>query len=378
MAMQEPKPNASLLSQALKNYRKEHKLTQEELAYRIHVEPRTLRAWENERPLENIRELRRIADLLGIASEQFGLAASIYIPKTAEEINNVLEHAWALMDEPHVSEARAVIEKLVRDTQTQLATEDPEILHSLARVYHAAGYITGMGVRTKEIALPISYYHQLEELASTINDDTLLNIALTYQGDMYRRSGDVRKALTYLEAARDTTPMADASARGNALQLLGRTSLLSRNKRGFERAMAEAKELAYAVKPETDSTRGQYNLAAVYEEYAKNYGMLGQMQKALDYLELAEAERPQTQFWETLLMIARAEVFIYNGDVAIGKPLALEAAKLSQLQGHRRRLERIYGMRRYLSRKVLEYGKAEVELGDILDGPIGQRDFEEV
>jgi DNA-binding XRE family transcriptional regulator len=42
MAMQEPKPNASLLSQALKNYRKEHKLTQEELAYRIHVEPRTL------------------------------------------------------------------------------------------------------------------------------------------------------------------------------------------------------------------------------------------------------------------------------------------------------------------------------------------------
>jgi tetratricopeptide (TPR) repeat protein len=282
------------------------------------------------------------------------------------------------MDEPHVSEARSVIEKLVRDTQTQLATENPEILNSLAHVYHAAGYITGMGVRTKEIALPISYYHQLEELAGSIKDDTLLNIALTYQGDMYRRSGDVRKALTYLEAARDTTPMADASARGNALQLLGRTSLLSRNKRGFERAMAEAKELAYAVKPETDSTRGQYNLAAVYEEYAKNYGMLGQTQKALDYLGLAEAERPQTQFWETLLMIARAEVFIYNGDVVIGKPLALEAAKLSQLQGHRRRLERIYGMRRYLSRKVLEYGKAEMELGEILDGPIAQRDFEEV
>ncbi|MDQ6661514.1 MAG: hypothetical protein M3Z24_11165, partial [Chloroflexota bacterium] len=69
------------------------------------------------------------------------------------------------------------------------------------------------------------------------------------------------------------------------------------------------------------------------------------------------------------------EVLIYNGDVAIGKPLALEAAKLSQLQGHRRRLERIYGMRRYLSRKVLEYGKAEMELGEILDGSTGQRDF---
>jgi transcriptional regulator with XRE-family HTH domain len=377
MALQEPKANASLISQALKNHRREHKLTQEELAYRLHVEPRTLRAWENERPLENIRDLRRIADLLGIEPERLGLAASVYIPKTPEEINEVLKHAWALMDEPHVSEARAVIEKLVRDTQRQMATDNPELLRSLAHVYHAAGYITGMGVRTKEVALPVSYYHQLGELAYNIKDDTLLNIALTYQGDMFRRSSDIRKALIYLEAARDTAPLADASARGNTLQLLGRTYLLSRNKRGFERAMAVAKELAYAVKPETDSTHGQYNLAAVYEEYAKNYGMLGQIDKALDYVKLAEAERPQTQFWETLLMIARAEIFIFNGDVASGKPLALEAARLSQLQGHQRRLERIYNMRRYLSRKVLEYGKAEIELGEILDGSLGRRDIEE-
>jgi hypothetical protein len=141
--------------------------------------------------------------------------------------------------------------------------------------------------------------------------------------------------------------------------------------------MSEAKELAYGVKPETDSTRGQYNLAAVYEEYAKNYGMLGQTEKALDYLNLAEAQRPQTQFWETLLMIARAEVFMYNGDVATGKPLAIEAAKISQMQGHRRRLERIYAMKRFLGRKTLEYGKAEMELSDILDGPLGLRDIED-
>ena len=42
-AMPEPKTNPSLLSQVLKDYRKEHGLTQEQLAYDLKVEPRTLR-----------------------------------------------------------------------------------------------------------------------------------------------------------------------------------------------------------------------------------------------------------------------------------------------------------------------------------------------
>jgi len=46
MAVQEPKGSQSLLSQALKEYRKEHNLTQEQLAFDLHVEPRTLRSWE--------------------------------------------------------------------------------------------------------------------------------------------------------------------------------------------------------------------------------------------------------------------------------------------------------------------------------------------
>jgi len=58
----------------------------------------------------------------------------------------------------------------------------------------------------------------------------------------------------------------------------------------------------------------------------------------------------------------------------IGKLLAFETAEISQQQGHHRRLERIYGMKRYLSRKALEYAKAEEELSDRLDGPIGRWD----
>lgn len=365
----------SFAGQFLKNYRNAHKLTQEQLALKLRIEPRTLRAYENgERQLNNVHELRRIAEVLEIEPELLGIAAPVYVPKAPEEIDELVRRAWSLLDEPRVSEARSLIEKLVRNTGKQIRNEDPKLLTSFARALHAAGYITGLGTRSKEIAVPNYYYHELEDIARLLKDETLLSIALTYQGDMLRRSGNITDAIIYLEAARDTAPGADKSARGNALQLLGRTYLLAKDKAGFERAMGEAEELAYQIDPRTDSTRGQYNPAAVYEEYGKSYGILGQTQRALDFLERAEKARPKTSFWATLLDISKAEVLIYNGQVDEGLPLALRAAEVSQQQGHRRRLERIYGMRRFLSRRAIEYAKAEEALGDRLDGPIGRWD----
>lgn len=256
--------------------------------------------------------------MLGIEPELLGVAAPIYVPKAPEEIDALVKRAWSLLDEPRVSEARSLIEKVVRSTREQLTTEDPKLLTSLARALHAAGYITGLGTRSKEIAVPNGYYHELEEIAHLIKDGTFLSIALTYQGDMFRRSGNITDAITYLEAARDIAPKADKSARGNALQLLGRTYLLAKDKASFERAMGEAEELVYQINPLTDSTRGQYNPAAVYEEYGKSYGILGEPQRALDFLDRAEKARPKTQFWATLLDIARAEVLVYNGQVDEG------------------------------------------------------------
>ena len=69
------KEGQSLLGRVLKEYRWEQGLTQEQLAITLCVEPRTLRAWENEHPTNNIQELRRIAGLLGIAPERLGVVA---------------------------------------------------------------------------------------------------------------------------------------------------------------------------------------------------------------------------------------------------------------------------------------------------------------
>ncbi|HEY0757360.1 MAG TPA: helix-turn-helix transcriptional regulator [Ktedonobacteraceae bacterium] len=71
----------SALSQILIIYRDSHKLTQEELAKLLDVEPRTLRRWETgETVLTDTHDLKQIADRLGIPYENLGIASSSYIP----------------------------------------------------------------------------------------------------------------------------------------------------------------------------------------------------------------------------------------------------------------------------------------------------------
>lgn len=370
--MQKSESHILLVGQALKNYRKIHRITQEQLAEDLGIDPRTLRLWENERPPESIIELRRISDLLGIEPERLGLAASIYLPKTPEQIEEITEHVWLLMDEVRVQEAFNVIEKLIRELRIQIATEDHRILGSFARALQVAGYVASMRAKTSEVSLAINYYHEMESVARIINDPTLLNIALTYQGDMYRRLGDARKAITYLEAARDTTAGANPAARGNDLQLLGRASLIVKDMSSFERAMAEAEELASTINPAINSIHGHYNLGTIYEEYAKSYAALGLMQKALDYVKLTETNLPQTPNNSVLLMIVRAEALIYGGEIDSGEPLAVEAARISRIQGHHRRLERIQNIKRYLHQQALRFEKAESSLDEALYGPTEQ------
>jgi len=355
------KPKPSFAGQFLKDYRKAHRLSQEQLAYDLSIEPRTLRAYESgERQLTNINELRRIADLLGVEPERLGLAASIYVPRTPEQIEAVVEHAWSLIEESRVQEARTVIDRLIHNLQSQITTEDPVLLKSLAHAYHAAGYVTSVSTRSFESYKAIPYYHQVEVIARIIKDDTLLNIGLTYQGDMYQRLGEINKAITYLEAARDTTLQADAASRGNGIQLLGRAYLRTNDVTNFERAMDTSEELTHAFDPKASVTHGHYSLGTVYEEYGRSYANLGQMQKALDYLDRAAAELPQTKFWELLLTTAKAIALVKGNELREGLDLATEAAQECLATGNIRFLDRIYIIDHYveeLTRDILQMRK---------------------
>jgi transcriptional regulator with XRE-family HTH domain len=369
MAKPRAKGTPSLASQVLKDYRKSHNLTQEQLAYDLHLEPRTYRAYENgEYPLNNINELRRIADVLGIEPERLGIASSPSLPRSPEEIETVITHVWSLVEESRIRESILTIERLVQNVQAQITTEDPELLRILARAHHTAGYVISEGTKASDSLEAILHYQQMASIARSINDQTLLNIALTYEGDMYRRLKNITKAITYLEAARDTTPQADRAARGNGIQLLGRAYLRSKNMAGFERAMAEAEELANTFDPATSSIHGHYSLGTVYEEYGRSYADMGQIRKALEYLDRAKANLPSAKFWELLVKTAQATALVKGGELESGVELALETALECQKTGAIRYLDRIYALEQYLAQKEQVIGRARKPLHEVLYG----------
>lgn len=354
------------LGQALEQYRVEHHLKQKDLADKLHIDERTLRRWINGQIPQQVEELKRIADTLSLDYERLGLSSVLYIPRTLAQVDEAIEQGWAYLQQLRYVEGRAFVEKLVRDVSLQITTEDPQWLNRLARVRHVAGHITSESSRTEKVPAAFQHYHEMELLARLLNDTLLLNIALTYEGDMLRRQGYIDEAISYLEMARDST--SDVEARGNTLQLLGRAFMAKRDIRGFENAMAQATELATAS--HTGITKGLYNLGAVYEEYGKNYGWIGQTTKGLEFLDMAEKQLPATAHWGLVLKTTRAMTLVRGGDIASGGKLAIEATTLCYQTTNYRMLERIFTIERYLEEKVSEYRQIQSSLREALKGPV--------
>ena len=363
-----PRPPTAL-GRAFKIYREQHKFTQEQLAALLDEDTRQVRRWENaETQLTDIRELKRIADRLGIPYKDLGIAASVYMPIPLEEIDTKIARIWSFIDTAHIAEAYTLSENLIIESSQHTGASDGETLHTLARMYHAVAHATSLGLKTEEVGQMLYYYQQMEYFAHQLKDDTLVNIALAYQGDMFRRKGDIVRAIQYLEKARDTTPHADAAARGNTLQLLARAYIQGQKLEGFDETIKEAEDLAHAIDQQNNSVR-QFNLGYVFEEYAKSYCKLGKMQVALDYIDQAEKYRTPTVSSEVLMKVARAEILVRDGDIRNAVTLATQAAIYSREHGHNRRLERIQAIKRYIHQQAATYGRAEWELNEALEGP---------
>src|SRR5436305_13234985 len=99
MPHREPKPRFSTpLSQVLTEYLEAHSMSQLDLAEYLNVGERTLRRWKNgEDVLTDIRELKRIAELLEVTPERLGVAASFSPLITPDEIDASIDHAWKLI-----------------------------------------------------------------------------------------------------------------------------------------------------------------------------------------------------------------------------------------------------------------------------------------
>jgi transcriptional regulator with XRE-family HTH domain len=363
--------NRSSVGYVIKKYRKARGITQKQLAYEIGVEARTLRMYENgERTLENITALQRIADLLTIDPVELGLAPRKHISHTATSVYRVIEQVRSLLFQARFVEAHTTVETLLKNLKSSAEDGESRSFGSLAYAHHIAAQVQAITRRTGEISYVTRHLQAMEHFARLLDDQTLLTIALAYQGDMARRRGDLAQCFVYLEQAREFVPQAHVLARGDHALLLGRAHLANNDSAEFEHAMAEAEMLARQVETVTDNDLTFYCLGTVYEEYVRGYARLGKFEQSLRYLELAETYLPANKLFTLILKADHAEALIFHGDILNGMPMLLEVVHLAQTYGHQRLQERLYGIQSYLDDQAMMMQRAARALRDALHGPV--------
>src|SRR6266487_1850149 len=370
MTTHSSKYRSSAVGHVIREHRKARGLTQKQLACELGVEARTLRMYENgERVLESISDLRRIADLLEIDPVELGLAASKHDISTAAQVQEIVERVSLLILQARFIEARTTVDTFFRNLKRQSGNEDPAFLRALAQAHCLAGQVQAITRRTREVEYMLYHFREMAQIAQAIDDQTLLNLALSYQGDMLRRRGEVAQAILYLEQARECTPLADTAARGNNALLLGRAYSSNEDYEDFEREMTCAEQIAHTVST-TPAPLTLYSLISVYEEYASSYARMGKLEKSLHYLQLAEKHLPTNNLWSMFLKATRAEILVYSGEIVHAVPLLIEVAHLAQMYGHQRLIERLYRLQYYLDDQSLLMRQASRSLSEILHGPV--------
>ena len=93
-------------------------------------------------------------------------------------------------------EANVLVDRLLPAITSLVNSEDQALLRRLANIQHAAGYIKSQVTRANETAIPFAHYQEMERVAHILNDQTLLNIALTYEGDVLQRGANVEAGAT--------------------------------------------------------------------------------------------------------------------------------------------------------------------------------------
>jgi tetratricopeptide (TPR) repeat protein len=278
-----------------------------------------------------------------------------------------IEQIWFLLSRANVPKAKEIGENLVQDILSLEKDSEPDLCKVLAHACHATGYMVGMSVRYTGTRAPIVYFEEMQRAARRVGDDSLVVIALTYQGDMYRRAGNYEKAKECLKRAY-AIPQQDLAAHGNCAQLLGRLSSQIGEEAKFESMMSEAEEIAREIDQYHNSLHGQYSLGTVYIDYSKHYNKMGETRKAFDYFAKAEEALPDMPHWNTLVKATKGLLLVRINDLEQGMPYIMEAIQLAQKHGNYRLLDHFYNLQNDLAHKAIAFNRASLSLDEALHG----------
>jgi hypothetical protein len=96
-------------------------------------------------------------------------------------INKPIDEIWSLIRDARVREAREKSEELVarlQDSIDEAGKPHRQLLKGLALACHLAGYTTSMSTRNYDALRAARYFEEMRRLATILEDDHLLVIAL--------------------------------------------------------------------------------------------------------------------------------------------------------------------------------------------------------
>ncbi len=328
----------------IKEARKKNKETQEAFAEYMDVDVKTVGNWETGRTTPGWQQKKRLATHLSIPFEQLGLVSETdFTPETASV---QLSEAKSFFDDGAFTSARSTCEVLVSNLTRQIKAKATNLLPSFEHALYFAGHATSIA---NEPAAAFAFFKTMEEVARELQDNNLLCLALTYQGEMYRRQKKYDEAIATLTSAPHGLDV-DVYIRGNWAQLLARTyGKIARAGEAIG-ALRLAEELAFQSEKRTSNIYICYNICSVYEEYARFYMHIDAKQ-SLHYIELAEANMPPASRWNIPLKLTKGEILMRSvagievreprlalreSDYEAGKKLVLAAIHLAQEFGHKR------------------------------------------
>lgn len=289
----------------LYNARKEKKKTRAQVAEEIGVSERTIFNWETGKSLPRAVQIVALAALLDIPWTLLGFPPTAKF--TVEEANHHLRQITDLARGGQFTSAYLMNDQLLTCLFGQVNAGEKYLLEPYACSLYFAGHITAI---RSNFFVALRYYEQMEEKAVQLKNYDLQYLALTSQGEMYRRKGELEKALQRMQQVPDAVKIS-ASNRGNLAQLQARV-LAGIHREGreaswtsFERALTIARDL-------DGQASGLYNcfeLCGVYVDMAR-LSAKSSTSRSLEYLEMAEKSNALAKRWQIPLARTKGEILI--------------------------------------------------------------------
>jgi len=225
--------------QIIKEARNKNKETQEALAEYMDVDVRTVRNWENGATTPDLRQKRLLVTHLSISPALLGLIAQTNF--TLETVQKQLSEAKSFLDNGAFTSACSIGNTLVVNLTRQVDDGEISLMSSLAYALYFLGHATSIVENDPVKAL--GFYKEMEKVARELQDNNWLCLALTYEGEMYRRQGKHAEAFSAFKSA-PQGPDVDILIRSNHAQLLARNYGKTHRRREAIEAMSLARDLA--------------------------------------------------------------------------------------------------------------------------------------